>query len=144
MESSAYLKRIGQPLKKISKSFKNILRVSSSPFLLNATIKHHIEGYKEADPEADFVEKFPRSIYVDDLSSVAPWTNTGYELYLKAKLRLTEGEFNLRKFVSNCPEQTNRIQCNESRNSDAGTSSKAVEPKSVWSPRTLSRMESSF
>ena len=42
-----------------------VFGVSSSPFLLNATVKHHIERYKEADPE--FVEKFLRSIYVDDL-----------------------------------------------------------------------------
>ena len=75
-----------------------VFGVSSSPFLLNATIKHHIERYKEADPE--FVEKFLRSIYVDNLSSGAPETNTGYELYLKSKLRLAEGGFNLRKFVS--------------------------------------------
>ena len=74
---------------------------------------------------------------MDDLSSGAPETNTGYELYLQSKLRLAEGGFNLRTFVSNSPELTNRIQCNESRNSrsDAGTSSKAAEPKSVQPPR---------
>ena len=110
-----------------------VFGVSSSPFLLNATIKHHIERYKETNPE--FVEKFLRSIYVDDLSSGAPETNTGYELYLKSELRLAEGEFSLRKFVANCPELTNTIQCNESRNSDAGTSSKAAKPKCVQSPR---------
>ena len=110
-----------------------VFGVSSSPFLLNATIKHHIERYKETNPE--FVEKFLRSIYVDDLSSGAPETNTGYELYLKSELRLAEGGFSLRKFVANCPELTNTIQCNESRNSDAGTSSKAAKPKCVQSPR---------
>ena len=72
---------------------------------------------------------------MDDLSSGAPETNTGYELYLKSELRLAEGGFSLRKFVANCPELTNRIQCNESRNSDAGTSSKAAKPKCVQSPR---------
>ena len=44
-----------------------VFGVSSSPFLLNATVKHHVEGYKEKDPE--FVETLLRSIYVDDLSS---------------------------------------------------------------------------
>ena len=59
-----------------------VFGVSSSPFLLKATIKHHIERYKEADPE--FVEKFLRSIYVDDLSSGAPETNKGYEVQTQA------------------------------------------------------------
>ena len=74
---------------------------------------------------------------MDDLSSGAPDINTGHELYLKSKLRFAGGGFNLRKFVSNSPELTNRIQCNESRysRSDAGTSSKAAEPKSVQPPR---------
>ena len=57
-----------------------VFGVSSSRILLNATIKHHIEQYEEADPE--FEEKFLRSIYVDDLSSGASEVNTAYELYL--------------------------------------------------------------
>jgi len=44
-----------------------VFGISSSPFLLNATVKPHLEGHKERDPE--FVETFLRSIYVDDLSS---------------------------------------------------------------------------
>ena len=46
-----------------------VFRVCSSPFILNATLKHHIERYKNEDPE--FVDQFLRSIYVDDLSSGA-------------------------------------------------------------------------
>ena len=110
-----------------------VFGVSSSPFLLNATIKHHVEQYKEADCE--FVEKFLRSIYVDDLSSGASEVDAAYELYLKSKLRLAEGGFNLRKFVSNCPELTNRIQCNETRRSNIGTSS--VEPGHAQSSQAL-------
>ena len=72
-----------------------VFGVCSSPFLLNATLKHHIERYKNEDPE--FVDQFHRSIYVDDLSSGAADNNTAYELYLKCKLRLAEGGFNLRK-----------------------------------------------
>ena len=103
-----------------------VFGVSSSPFLLNATIKHHTERYKDADPE--FVERFLRSIYVDDLSSGAPEINAAYELYLKSKLRRAEGGFNLRKFVSNCPELTSRIQCNESSISVSGTSEPPAQP----------------
>ena len=44
-----------------------VFGVLSSTFLVNATVKHHVERYEEEDPE--FVERFLRSIYVDDLSS---------------------------------------------------------------------------
>ena len=88
-----------------------VFRVCSSPFILNATLKHHIERYKNEDPE--FVDQFLRSIYVDDLSSGAADNNTAYELYLKCKLRLAEGGFNLRKFMSNSSQLTERIQQNE-------------------------------
>lgn len=37
-----------------------VVGVSSSLFLLNATVKHQMEGYEEEDPE--FVETFLRSI----------------------------------------------------------------------------------
>ena len=110
-----------------------VFGVSSSPFLLNATIKHHIEQYKEADPE--FVETFLRSIYVDDLSSGASEVDAAYELYLKSKLRLAEGGFNLRKFASNCPELTSRIQYNETTKSNTDTSS--VKPGHAQSSQAL-------
>ena len=42
-----------------------VFGVSASPFLLNATIDHHIRKFESIDPQ--FVEKFCRSIYVDDL-----------------------------------------------------------------------------
>ena len=41
--------------------------VSNSPFLLNATIQHHMNRYTQVDPE--YVQKFLRSIYVDMLAS---------------------------------------------------------------------------
>ena len=43
-----------------------VFGVASSPFLLNATIRHHIQGYQADDPS--FVTKFLYSIYVDDLT----------------------------------------------------------------------------
>ena len=43
-----------------------VFGLSSSPFLLNATIKHHIEQIEQCDP--DFTRKFMESIFVDDLT----------------------------------------------------------------------------
>ena len=91
----------------VLRSTRVVFGVSSSPFLLNATIKRHIEHNKKADPE--IVEKFLRSIYVHHLSSRASEVDAAHGLYLKSKLRLAEGGFNLGKFVSISPELANRI-----------------------------------
>ena len=50
---------------------------------------------------------------MDDLSSGAKDDNAAYELYIKSKQRLSEGGFNLRKFLSNSPILMQRIQQNE-------------------------------
>jgi len=114
-----------------------VFEVCSSPFLLKATLKHHIERYKNEDPE--FVDQFLRSIYVDDLSSGAADNNTAYELYLKCKLRLPEGGFNLRKFMSNSSQLTKRIQQNEARTSAPAIS---ANTEHMNSPSDLSKEDS--
>ena len=42
-----------------------VFGLNASPFLLNATLRHHISKYKDVDPE--FVRKMIESVYVDDL-----------------------------------------------------------------------------
>ena len=53
--------------------------LSSSPFLLNVTLKHHIEQYGQGDP--DFTGKFLESINVDGLTS----GDSEIEIALQAK-----------------------------------------------------------
>ena len=85
-----------------------VFGVSSSPFLLNATIKHHMQKYREIYPE--FVKTFARSIYVDDVTYGASDDDAAFELYVKSKKVLAEGGFNLRKFVSNSQSLQRRIE----------------------------------
>ena len=85
--------------------------VSSSPFLLNATLRCHIEKYKQIGP--DFVEKFICCIYVDYLTSGAYSDESAYEFYAKSKSHLAEAGLNLRKFVSNSALLIERIALNE-------------------------------
>ena len=75
-----------------------VFGLSSSPFLLNATIKHHIGQYEQCEPS--FIQKFLESVYVDDLTSGDGDVDRTFELYVKSKLRLKEAGFNLRKFPS--------------------------------------------
>ena len=97
-----------------------VFGVNSSPFLLNATIAHHINSYSSCDP--GFVEKFLSSLYVDDFSGGAGTTAEAYELYLKAHKYILDWGFNLRKWQSNDRQLLELIQSNEkpssSKNSD--------------------------
>ena len=88
-----------------------VFGVASNPFLLNATIRHHIQGYQADDPL--FVAKFLNSIYVDDLTFGVDRVDKAYELYSKSKHRLAEAGFNLRKFSSNSTDLLERIKQKE-------------------------------
>ena len=73
--------------------------VSCSPFLLNATLQHHLSKYAASHPET--VKKLTISLYVDDVVTGAKDTEEAYQLYLESKSVLKEGGFNLRKFMTN-------------------------------------------
>ena len=60
-----------------------VFGVMASPFLLNATISHHLNKYKESDPV--FVEKLSRSMYVDDVISGVDYLEDAYKLYEKSR-----------------------------------------------------------
>eukprot|EP00731_Ephydatia_muelleri_P024188 Em0016g459a len=85
-----------------------VFGVSASPFLLNATLDHHIRKYEAEDPE--FVARFLRAIYVDDVTYGGSDIEDVFQLYLKTKIRLLEGGFNIRKFVSNDFQLQARIE----------------------------------
>ena len=90
-----------------------IFGVPLSPFLLNANIKQHLEGYREAYPE--LVQTFLRSVYANDVSFGTEDDDSAYELYLKSKHVLAEGGFSLRKSITNSVELQQRIDESESK-----------------------------
>lgn len=73
--------------------------VTSSPFLLSATLIKHISSYFDVDPE--FVQKPLDSLHVDDLNTSLNTINDSFTFFKKCKERLSEANFNLRKFQSN-------------------------------------------
>ena len=79
-----------------------IFGVNSSPFLLNGTLRVHMERFNTVDPE--FVKKVLRSVYMDDLSLGGDSLDETYTLCKKPKLRFLEGNFNLRKCRTNSEE----------------------------------------
>lgn len=84
-----------------------VFGVSSSPFLLNATVKHHLERFLTTHTET--VTSILQSIYVDDVVFGAEDEENAYKLYRESKEILGSGSFNLRKFTSSCPLLQARI-----------------------------------
>ena len=76
-----------------------VFGVSSSPFLLNATVRHHLES--QSEKHGDVVSKILRSIYVDDVVTSAPSEEVAYEVYNDAKALSKVAAFNLCKFSTN-------------------------------------------
>lgn len=74
-----------------------VFGVPASPFLLNATIKHHIEKYQSTHLE--LLSTLLQSLYVDDVSGADG--EEAYVLYVGVKEMLSHGSFNLRKFITN-------------------------------------------
>lgn len=95
------------PKLKVFRFTRVVFGVSSSPFLLNATIKFHLERYLESNENV--VQKLLRSTYVDDVITGADSEEAAFDLYAQAKNLFRQGGFNLRKFLTNSPELQQRI-----------------------------------
>ena len=86
-----------------------VFGVSSSPFLLNTTIKYHLQQSQDTHP--DLVPKLIQSTYVDDIITGANSDDECYHLY-----KTNEG-FNLRKFLTNSCRLQQRIDDTEKKRS---------------------------
>lgn len=76
-----------------------VFGLNASPFLLNATLRHHISKFEDIDPE--FVRKMIEGFYVDDLVTGDCNASDTYSLYEKSKQRMAKGGFKLRKWMTN-------------------------------------------
>ena len=86
--------------------------VSSSPFLLNATIRHHLTS---ADVPRQFAERVLKGLYVDDFVGGDDSDNSVFEMYENLKSSFKNGGFNMRKWVSNSKVLQERIEQSESK-----------------------------
>ena len=74
-----------------------VFGVTSSPFLLGATIKSHVTKYIVTQTVVVALKKFLRDMYVDDVSTSFRTMEEGLEFYFESKKCLKEGRFELRK-----------------------------------------------
>ncbi len=94
-----------------------VFGVTSSPFLLNATIRHHLERYREVQPR--LVEKLSKAAYVDDIVTGADNEEDALQLFTTSKEILKEGGFHLRKFCSNSTLLQMKVECQETLDKSA-------------------------
>ena len=85
-----------------------VFGVNSSPFLLSATLRHHIESYMMGEPE--FVKRVLEDFYVDDFISGSDSDEKAFALYQKVKTRLEVASFKLRKWSSNSEDLLEKIR----------------------------------
>ena len=78
-----------------------IFGMKCSPFLLNATLRHHITNcYHD---ELGFAERILSELYVNNWSGGGESTYDAYTMYRQMKSCFAAGKFNLRKWATNSP-----------------------------------------
>ena len=83
--------------------------ITSSPFLLSATIKHHMNMLKTEQPE--LTDKFMSGIYVGDITSTVNTVDEGVEFFEFPKQPMASAGLHLRKWFSNSKELCGRMGC---------------------------------
>ena len=90
--------------KNIILRFKRIVfGLTCSPFLLNATVKLHLEKFSLIDSFKKFIKKLLLNLYVDDLNSFDN-IKDATDFYKVKKNCLAGGNFILYKWATNCNE----------------------------------------
>ena len=113
-----------------------VFGLNASPFLLNATLRHHVSKFIKEDPE--FVQKVPDSFYVDDFVSGESDTEKTFDLFEKTKSRMGQGGFKLRKWVTNSKELKRKIDLHEE---DKGNEKNVVNDHESYAKLSLGVIE---
>ncbi|XP_052785982.1 uncharacterized protein LOC128221411 [Mya arenaria] len=79
--------------------------VVSSPFLLSATIEHHLDMY-----ETEVAEKLKSDIYMDNLVTGTDSVGVAKDLYRDSKVMFNEAKMNLREWNTNSVELKSVIE----------------------------------
>ena len=109
-----WVREDGEELSPVVYQFNRmVFGVNSSPFLLNAVIRYHLDKLKETDP--GLAIKLSENFFVDDLYAGAESLQASKELYEKAKGTMLQAGLKLRKWKSNNEELREHIQNIESQ-----------------------------
>ena len=85
--------------------FKVVLFGSaSSPFMLNATLQHHLDQYSTS-----VTEDMKDNLYVDNLKSGCETEDEAVDYYEEARSTMAKGKFNLRSWASNSQQLRSHV-----------------------------------
>ena len=90
-----------------------VLGLTSSPFLLNGTIKIHVSKYLPVSHYTDIVKKLILNFCVDDSTDSFDTIETAIEFYEKPKSCWKEANLELQKWTINSLELKQFIESNE-------------------------------
>ena len=97
--------------------FKQVLfGVTSSPFLLNATLQYHLYKFRSTYPKT--VQKLLQSLYVDDVAPGSETQADSYQLYKEARTIPKEVGFKQRKLHTNSTTLQETIDSTKAISSD--------------------------
>ena len=88
--------------------------LTCSPFLLNGTLKVHLEKFIPIESYSKFIQQLLPNLYVDDLSNSLNNVEDSFKFYELSKKCLAEASFKLHKWVTNNGELAKLIKLNES------------------------------
>ena len=83
--------------------------LTSSPFLLNTTIKHHLEKYLHFTEFTEVIQKLILNLFVDDSTNTFNRVEESIQFYKKSKIAPVDATFNLRKWAANSKKIQNFI-----------------------------------
>ena len=114
-----------------------VFGLTCSPFLLNATLSHHIKKYQDKHP--DVCAKLLNSLYVDDVNTRGYSVEEVYELFNKSKQWMSEGGFNLRKWNSNSEELLKKVEEFEKCRDNIVLKESATEDEQSYAKATIGK-----
>ena len=100
-----------------------IFGVTSSPFLLNGTVRKHAKSYEYGE---EFIAAVINSFFVDDYTGGEADFEKALILYRKLKVRFLEGQFHLRKWRTNNTKLRHILNDNESQCENNETSPQKI------------------
>ena len=96
-----------EPKREIYRFTRVMFGATCSPYLLNATVRHHLEKYR--DENENFVDNVIKSLYCDDFVSSFDSDEEAFAQYSKLKDCFNDAGLNLRKWKSNVEELAEKI-----------------------------------